>query len=157
MEKYKITPHDNKNKLEAKIIEDIVNEDNFVDKIKKQLIQEIGKKWESDILFATNSTKAEVLNFEDIENAIKLLEKNKTQVILLNYSIKGWFEKIVLWDNTIQQELYSLMWIWVINYSDKKFNFYFHWALKEYDEIIWIPKEWEIYIIDSKKILEFIS
>ena len=109
MVEYKITPNDNKNKLEAKIIEDIVNEDNFVEKIRKQLIQEIGKKWESDILFATNSTKAEVLNFEDIENAIKLLEKNKTQVILLNYSISNWFKKLFLSYNVLTKELITLM------------------------------------------------
>jgi len=143
--------------MKVKLINTLDIENYDIDKIQEQIMEVARKKYEEQILTTTNTIKQEALNLEDIENAIKLLEKNKAQVILLNYSIKDWFEKIVLWDNIVQQELYSLMWIWVINYPYEKFNFYFHWALKEYDEIIWIPKEWEIYIIDSKNFLEFIN
>lgn len=143
--------------MKAKLINTIDIKNYDIEKIQEQIMEVARKDYEEQILTATDTIKQEVLNFEDIENAIKLLEKNKSQIILLNYSIKDWFEKIVLWDNIVQQELYSLMWIWVINYPYEKFNFYFHWALKGYDEIIRIPKEWEIYIIDSKKILEFIN
>ncbi len=75
----------------------------------------------------------------------------------MNYNISNWFKKLFLSYNILTRELITLMWIPIINYPYEKFNFYFHWALKEYDEIIWIPKEWEIYIIDSKKFLEFIN
>ena len=43
------------------------------------------------------------------------------------------------------------MWVEVINYPIWDLYIYFNWALEKYDEIIWIPKELEAYIIDSKK------
>lgn len=134
-------------------IVDIENYD--IEKIQEQIIEVARKNYEEQIL--TTTIKQEVLNFEDIENAIKLLKKNKTQVILLNYNIRWWFEKLFLSYSVLTQELVTLMWIPIINYTNDKFIFYFHQALEKYDEIIWIPKEWEIYIIDSKKFLEFIS
>lgn len=144
--------------MKVKLINTLDIENYDIEKIQEQIMEVARKNYEAQILTTTNTIKQEVLNFEDIENAIQLLGKNKTQVILLNNNIRWRFEKMVLWDDmNIKQELHNLMWILVILYPYEKFNFYFHWALEKYDEIIWIPKEWEIYIIGSKKFLEFIN
>lgn len=115
-------------------------------------VEESVKKRELEVLFATNTKKQETTSIEDIKNAIQQI--NKTQVILININIRWWFERI-LWAYRYSQELTILMWVEVINYPIWDLYFYLNWALEKYDEIIWIPKEWEVYIIDSKKILDF--
>jgi len=82
--------------MKVKLINTLDIENYDIDKIQEQIMEVARKKYEEQILTTTNTIKQEALNLEDIENAIKLLEKNKAQVILLNYSIKDWFEKIVL-------------------------------------------------------------
>lgn len=142
--------------MKEKLINTLDIENYDIDKIQEKIMDIARKKYGEQILTTTSTIKQEVLNFEDIENDIKLLEKNKSKIILLNNDIRWWFEKILWYENSWLDRFWlcSLMWINIINYPYEKFNFYFHWALEKYDEVILIPKETEIYIIDSKEFLE---
>lgn len=92
-----------------KLINTIDIENYDIDKIQEQIMEVARKNYEEQILTTTNTIKKEVLNFEDIRNAIQLLEKSKAQVILLNYNISNWFKKLFLSYNILTRELITLM------------------------------------------------
>lgn len=145
--------------MKEKLINILDVENYDIDKIQEEIMDVARKNYEAQTLTTTNTTKKEILSKESIIEAIQELQTTRKQIFLLNINIRWWFEKILWYENSWLDRFWlcSLMWINIINYPYGEFNFYFHWALKEYDEIIWIPKEWEIYIIDSKKFLEFIN
>lgn len=145
--------------MKVKLINTIYIKNYDIDKIQEQIMEVARKNYEEQILTTTNTIKKEILSEENIIEAIQELQITRKQIFLLNLNIRWWFEKLLWYENFWLDRFWlcNLMWINIINYPYEKFNFYFHWALEKYDEIIWIPKEWEIYIIDSKKFLEFIN